>query len=106
MEKQNKQERDEVFRAKLNLETGEISWKELERFFAGGYAFHVSPELDLVEVAFQVSEDNKKQVENWLIAGQLGRVTDEQARAWHEAEAMVWAIVLSPYVFIQGSEKS
>jgi hypothetical protein len=94
----------EIFRAKVNLETSRIAWKELQRFFASGVTMAVSAELDLVDVAFQISEDNKAQVEQWLVAGLLGRVTDEQAQAWFEADAEVWAVVVSPYVLVQTAD--
>jgi hypothetical protein len=97
-------EKKEIYRAKVNLETSRIAWKELQRFFASGAAVAVSPELDLVEVAFQISEDNRAQVEQWMAAGQLGRVSDEQAKSWYEADADVWAVVVSPYVLVQLAE--
>lgn len=91
----------EIYRAKVNLETSTIPWRELQRFFASGAAIAVSRELDLVEVAFQVSDDNTSQVGQWLLAGQVGKVTDEQALAWYDADAHVWAVVISPYVLVQ-----
>lgn len=91
----------QIYRAKVNLETSNIAWRELQRFFASGAAIAVSAELDLVEVAFQISEDNKGQVEQWLLAGQVGKVSDAQALAWYEADAEVWAVVVSPYVLVQ-----
>jgi hypothetical protein len=96
----------EILRAKVNLETSRIAWKELQRFFAGGAAISVSPELDLVEVAFQISEDNKKQVAAWLSEGKVGAVSDAQALAWHEADAEVWGVVVSPYVLVQMIEEA
>lgn len=91
----------EILRAKVNLETSRIPWKELQRFFASGTAISVSKELDLVEVALQVSEDNKAQVEDWLLSGKIGKVSDEQALTWYEADAEMWAVVVSPYVMVQ-----
>jgi hypothetical protein len=91
----------EVYRAKINQETSRIAWKELQRFFASGAALLVASDLDLVEVAFQLSEDNKQQVTQWLSGGKIGKVTDEQALAWYAADADVWAVVVSPYVLIQ-----
>lgn len=91
----------EILRAKVNLETATIAWKELQRFFASGAAILVSKDLDLVEVAFQISEDNKKQVTQWLNTSKIGAVTDAQALAWYEADAEVWAVVVSPYVLVQ-----
>jgi hypothetical protein len=96
----------EIDRINLNLETSRIAWKELQRYFASGAAIFVSEGLDLVEVAVQISKDNKTQVAQWMGAGQIGRVSDEQALAWFEADADVWAVVVRPYVLVQSVEKS
>lgn len=110
---ENKQEiqmesadRQEIYRAKVNLETSRIAWKELQRFFASGVAIFASDELDMVEVALQISENNQAQVAHWLAAGQLGKVTDEQALAWFETNAEVWAVVVSPYVLVQFAHRT
>lgn len=97
-------DRETVFRAKMNLETSRIAWREMQRFFASGAAIYVSSGLDLVEVAYQISEDNKEVVLNWMGTGQIARVSDEQALAWFEADADVWAVVVSPYVLVQGAD--
>ena len=94
-------EKDTIYRAKMNLETSRIAWRELQRFFAIGAAIYVSSELDLVEVAYQVSEDNKAQVTAWMEAGQVARVTDMQAQMWFDEDAEMWAVVVSPYVLVQ-----
>lgn len=92
---------EDFARAQLNLETAQIAWRELQRYFANGATITVGPELDLVEVAFQISADNTLQVSQWMDSGKIGRVTDEQALAWYEADAIVWAVVARPYVLIQ-----
>jgi len=94
-------EQQEVLRAKVNMETSRIHWKELQRFFASGVAVVVSPKLDLVEVAFQMHSDNKAQFEAWLAAGTIAKVSDELAAAWLAADLEVWAVVVSPWVLIQ-----
>jgi hypothetical protein len=91
----------EILRAKVNLETAQIAWKELQRFFAGGSALIVSPELDLVEVAYQMSQDNAAQIRQWMAAGKLGKVSDEQAKVWLAADEILWAVVVSPWVLVQ-----
>jgi hypothetical protein len=91
-------------RASVNLETARIAWKELQRYFASGAAIMVSADLDLVEVAFQISEDNKTQVAQWMETGQIVRVSDDQALAWYEADADVWAVVVRPYVLVQAEK--
>ncbi len=91
----------EIFRAKLNLETAQMRWREMQRYFASGAALFVSPELDLVEAALQMSEDNAALIEKWIKAGQFGKVTDDQARVWLEADALLWTVVVSPWVLVQ-----
>jgi len=93
----------DIYRAKVNLETAQIAWKELQRFFASGAAIHASDDLDLVEVAFQMSRDNAAQIQQWMVAGKLSKVTDEQAAVWFETDALVWAVVVSPWVLVQTS---
>lgn len=95
---------EEIYRAKVNMETAQIPWRELQRFFASGAAISVNVDLDLVEVAYQISEDNAAQVSLWLDSGQIAKVSDEQALAWHEANALVWAVVAKPYVLVQATK--
>ncbi|MHB1590378.1 MAG: DUF2288 family protein, partial [Sulfuricella sp.] len=52
------QHQDDILRAELNRETARIAWKELLRFFAAGTVIAVSQDLDLIEVAIQISNDN------------------------------------------------
>lgn len=94
-------DRDTIYRARVNLETSRIEWKELLRFFASGAAIFVSPQLDLVEVAFQISEDNTEQVSQWLSSGEVAQVTDAQAQEWIDCDAEMWAVVVSPWVLVQ-----
>ncbi|WP_036248903.1 DUF2288 domain-containing protein [Methylobacter sp. BBA5.1] len=91
----------DLIREKVNLETSQIAWKELQRFFASGTAVYVAPDLDLVEVAYQFSMDNKALVEQWMQNGQLGLVSDQQAIDWLEADAQVWAVVVKPWILVQ-----
>jgi hypothetical protein len=91
----------EIDRINLNLETSRIAWEELQRFFAGGKAIFVSETLDLIDVAIQISKDNQAQVVQWMEAGLVTPVSDAQAKAWFDADAEVWAVVVRPYVLVQ-----
>lgn len=95
----------EIFRAKVNLETAQIAWKELQRYFASGAALAVVADLDLVEVAYQMSQDNAAQIRQWMAAGQFGKVSDEQAKGWLAADEILWAVVVSPWVLVQPVRK-
>ncbi len=92
---------EEETRTKLNRETARIGWHELEKHFAAGNVVYVSPELDLIEVAYQVSQDNKAAVEVWVAAEQVGAASDEQAAQWHVANTELWAVVVAPLVLVQ-----
>jgi hypothetical protein len=94
-------ELDEISRARVNQETARIAWKELLRFFAAGTVIAVSPELDLVDVAIQMSQDNKAGIEAWMAQGKMGKVSDDQAREWLAADAVLWATVVKPWVLVQ-----
>ena len=87
----------------INLETSQIAWHELQRFFASGLAISVSSSVDLVNVAYQFSIDNKTQVEQWLKEQKVAPVSDQQAIKWHKENATVWAVVVKPWVLVQES---
>jgi hypothetical protein len=96
---------EDIDRVQVNLETAQIGWRELQPYFARGATVAVEGTLDLVDVAFQISKDNKQQVAKWMASGQIGRVTDEQALAWYEADALLWAVVARPYVLVQDKNR-
>ncbi|WP_020210081.1 DUF2288 domain-containing protein [Gilvimarinus chinensis] len=92
---------DDILQTKVNLETAQIPWRDLQRFFAGGRAVFVAPELDLTRVATEMAKDNATQIQHWMSEGQVGPVSDEQAQAWFEADALLWAVVIKPWVMVQ-----
>ena len=98
------QETEELARTKLNLETSKIAWKDLQRHFAAGMVLKVGNGLDLVEAAYELSCDNKTVVEQWLADGSLGMVADEQALAWFDQDAELWAVVVRPWVLVQSAD--
>lgn len=85
----------------LNLETAQIRWHELQRFFASGSAIAVDPSLDLTQVAAQIAADNAAQIKEWMDAGLVDAVTDAQALSWYDTDALVWAVVIKPWVLVQ-----
>jgi hypothetical protein len=82
-------------------ETAKISWKELQFFFAAGKAIYVSTELDLVNVATQIKNDNKNVVEKWMQSNLVMPVPDDKAKKWYEEDITVWAVVIKPWVLVQ-----
>lgn len=91
----------ELIKAKIISETARINWLELQKFYAAGSVISVAPELDLVEVAFAFSRDDKAQVAGWLASGSVGRTSEQQAQQWYQQKAELWAVVISPWILVQ-----
>lgn len=92
---------EEELRIRIIGETAKIPWKELQRFFAQGLVVLVKPGLDLVDVAFEATQNNEQQVKLWMEQADLRGVSDEQALEWLEANALMWAVVVKPWVLVQ-----
>ncbi len=87
--------------AKLLGETASITWKELEPFFAKGALLWVEADLDLIEVAEAVAEDQGAKVAAWLAAEKVAKVSATRALDLVERDPALWAVVVSPWILIQ-----
>lgn len=88
---------------KLNLETAQITWKELEPYFAGGKVVSVDKSLDLLVVAEQIVADNAPLMKEWMDSDKVGQVSDTQAAQWSEQNSVLWAVVIKPWILVQSS---
>ena len=91
----------ELLHAKLNLETAEIAWIELQRFFAQGVLYAVDAGIDLIDVAYAISVDDAARVKAWMDSGVFVAVTDAQATDWHQRNAVLWSVVVKPWILVQ-----
>jgi hypothetical protein len=91
----------EILRAKLNGETAKVAWAELQRHHARGVVVRVDGELDLIEVALAMAQDDGVSVSRWMQAGQIGKVTDEEAHDWLARDPVLWSVVVAPWVLVQ-----
>ena len=89
---------------KLLQETAKMPWTELQRFFASGDALYISPKLDLVDVGCLISIDETEVLEPNIKAGLITRVTDELAQSWYENNAILWTLVIRPWILVQPLE--
>ncbi|MCU6434154.1 DUF2288 domain-containing protein [Undibacterium sp. Jales W-56] len=92
---------DQLLRTKINQETSRLPWTELLKHFASGTVISIAPQLDLVEVAVQISNDNISLVQEWLHEQSIAKVSDEQAKAWLETDTQLWAVVVKPWILVQ-----
>lgn len=86
---------------KLMNETANITWPELEPFFARGALLWVAGSMDLIAAAQAVAEDNKSQVALWIDQQQLKPIASEQAQDWQTRSPELWAVVVAPWVLVQ-----
>jgi len=97
----NSSEQPELLYQKLNLESGQISWQELQRYFARGIIIVVENELDLVEVAQLFTQDQKDKVDELLSQGKIRHASDNDAIQWNQSQQVFWAVVTAPWVLVQ-----
>lgn len=92
---------DQFLRAKLNQETAQIPWQELQRYFAAGMVIAVSDDLDLVDVAARIANDDKASVAQWMEQKRISKVSDAQATTWTQVDALLWTVVVKPWILVQ-----
>ncbi len=87
--------------SKLNLETAQIAWRELQTFFAAGSVVFVDSSQDMLHVAEQLVADNHILFSQWVEKGWVAPVSDEQALEWYNRDALLWSVVIKPWVLVQ-----
>ncbi len=94
-------QRKQYDKQQLNLETGRVRWEELESHFARHVVIQVAGELDLVEVATALANDDKAAVEQWIARGQVQHLPVPVAQDWAQRDPLLWAVVVAPWVVVQ-----
>jgi hypothetical protein len=88
-------------RAELEAECGEIPYAELQKFFAKSMLVNVGPDLDLVDVALAMAQDDADTLKQWADSGQVQRAHDEHARRWLNNQALLKAVTVTPWILVQ-----
>jgi len=92
---------DEI-RKKLQEELDTIDWRALRVQLRRDSVILVSPELDLVEVAWCVAGDRSNEVAGWIGSGQLRKPGVEELAAWErELEKPFRMLIVAPYILVQ-----
>lgn len=92
---------EEEMRQKINLETAQIEWSELQREFARGVVVVVGKDLNLVDVALVLNKDDATQFEAWAKEEKIHRALDHDAEKWHQQQTSFWSVVVAPWVLVQ-----
>lgn len=91
----------ESLKKKLNQDTAKINWSLLAEHQQQQAVVEVDSSLDLILVGCEFVRDNRGQVEEWLRAGLIAKVSDEKSRIWTEDDLEMWAVVVAPWVLVQ-----
>ena len=89
-------------RAQLAQQIHRVDWKPLAPHAKRGGLVMVDSQLDLLEVAVAVAQDDGEQVQQWMAEQQLNRPTADQAEAWRtETGERFTTVIVQPYVLAQ-----
>lgn len=96
---------DKTIKAQFAEQMAPISFQELQKFFAKGLLITVADELDLLDVAVTLHEDDTAKVQNWMDNGLIARAHDEHAKFWVDNRSMLMAVTVAPWVLVQTIEQ-
>ena len=88
-------------RARLDEESGTLEWSELVRHFARGVVVVVREDVELVDAAACLAEDDAATLGDWLESGRVARASDDDARDWTAREPAFDVVVVAPWVLVR-----
>lgn len=86
---------------RLNGQTAQIHWHELQRYFARGVVRQVAVGVDLITVGRAIIDNDSNTVQAWLDAEVLTVPDADCAQRWFDADTELWALVVAPWVLVQ-----
>jgi len=86
---------------KLKNEIGTADWSLLKPHAERGVLLIIHPQLDLLEVAVQIAEDQTEQIRMWLDGGKITRPTPARLKEWETGETIFTCIIVHPFVLVQ-----
>lgn len=89
-------------RARIAQEIHRVDWKPLGPHAKRGGLVLVARELDLLDVAIAVAQDDSARVQRWMGAQQLRKPTEAQIESWQEEAGERFTVaIVQPYVLAQ-----
>ncbi|WP_321366144.1 DUF2288 domain-containing protein [uncultured Desulfuromusa sp.] len=86
----------------LRRDLADVNWRELRIHLQRDAIIVVADELDLIAVGVAVAEDDKKSVESWIAANQLGKPNEQQLESWEqEPDKSFQMLIVQPFILIQ-----
>ena len=82
------------------LQKMQAEWKDLRPHHARGVLFFVLPQVDLMELAKAVAEDNKAYIMECLKEQRIFQKETHVVADWQEERVLSFVIV-QPYIFVE-----
>ena len=87
--------------ADIVRQTAKITFSELAPWFAKGAIVRVDDDLDLVQIAYALSQDDCGSLESLIASGKVEKLRDSDASEWSDANQNLWAVVIVPWILVQ-----
>lgn len=89
-------------RTEIAATMDEAQWEWLRAHLERGGVIVVSQDIDLVDAAVAIAEDDSQKVGDWIAGAKIGKPSAVDIAAWNADPAKLFRmIVVSPYVLIQ-----
>lgn len=90
-------------RESFKRDLGQVSWRELRIHLQRDAIILVADDLDLIDVAVAVADDDKTKVEQWVHSRSIGKPDKTDLDAWEaELETLFQMLIVQPFILIQG----
>jgi len=96
----------EMIRHKLELETYTADWPAMAPHFARGVVVVCGPELDVLDAAVALAQDDATTVAGWMASGALRKATDADGHAWTDGSPTFRFVIVAPFVVTELVEAS
>lgn len=90
-----------TIREKLESEIAPVQWVDLQIPFARGIVLFVDPQLELIDVAESIANDDTTKVKTWMQEAKISHITNEQAQNWYDNNSFLLTAIVKPWVLIQ-----
>jgi hypothetical protein len=81
----------------------EVCWQDLRIHLQRDAIILVAADLDIIQVAVAVAEDDSRQVEAWITSGEIGKPSRQQLDEWEQdLEKPFRMLIVQPFILVQG----
>ena len=94
--------RRETLAKELKESMGEVTWADLRRHLARDVIIVVAPDLEILEAAIKIAENDQDQVDSWIKKGLLDKPGASQIEYWEKHLKLPFLmVVVQPFILIQ-----